>query len=441
MADRTAAADSPGFLSPYRILDLTQDIGLMASRPMALLGSEVLQIEPPAGSEFRSSPPVLAQPGGPFSLTWAVFGAGRKSVTIYLQTEAGRQLFLALVRTADFLIEDRARGSLERLGLGHDVLIEANPALIHVTISAFGVTGPKRDYAHTELVVWSASGVPYQNGNAQLAPLRISVPQAYLHAAADAAIGALIAHFARLQDGKGQHVQVSALRSSAAAALSAHLAAFVEHPWFRLMDSFIPASKPNAPDLPGAKKRVDLSGSGAASGRTSWRALDGDVQLHLAMGPATGHFTNTLFAWIAECGEGGAGCDWDWRRLHEDVLSSVVRDEDIELARQTVERFLGRRNRYELAEASVARRLLIAPCFGIEELASLPHFAARDVFHDLQGANGATYRAPGAFAHISGKAFVPAERAPELGEHTDRIFAELGFSETELNALHMQGVI
>lgn len=423
-----------GFLSPYRVLDLTDHRGLLAGRMLAQLGADVLQVEPPAGSPARGLAPLDAgAPAGQQSLYWAAYAAGKRGITCDLDSPRGQELFLRLAAKADFLIESERPGAMAARGLDHERLLAANPALIHVSITPFGSSGPKAQWADSELVLWAAGGPLLQAQDGDRPPLRISVPQAYLHAAGDAAGGALVAHFARLRSGRGQHVDISVQQSVAQATLSSILAAAVGHENFTLRPE--PRSR--------TRKTLDLSGSGARTRRSKWPVRDGLVEMHLAMGPAAGRFTNNLFAWIHDEG----GCDaalaaWDWVTLPARIEADEITEEDLERVRDLVGAFLAPRSKAELAEIAMRRKLLLAPVATTEDLAGSPHHAERGFFQTVEDAAGREMRLPGNFAMGVPRAFVPLTPAPLPGQHDEEVWCGLvGLSPAELAALRNEGVI
>lgn len=423
-----------GFLSPYRVLDLTDHRGLLAGRMLAQLGADVIQVEPPGGSPARQVGPFDdAAPPDLRSMYWAAFAACKRSITCDLDTPKGRALFLRLVEKADFVIESEAPGAMAARGLDHAQLRAVNPAIIHVSITPFGSTGPKAGWADSDLVLWASGGPLLQTQEADRPPLRISVPQAYLHAAGDAAGGALVAHFARVRSGEGQHVDISVQQSVAQATLSSILASAIGHENFTLRVE--PKSK--------TRKTLDLSGSGARTRRSKWPVRDGLVEMHLALGPAAGRFTNNFFAWMRDEG----GCDdtlasWDWVTLPARIEADEITEEDLEEVRGLVGRFLATRTKAELAEVAMRRKLLLAPVATTEDLANSPHHAERGFFENVTDAAGRSIRLPGAFALGVPNAFVPMRAAPLPGEHDEAVYVGLlGLSAQELAALREEGVI
>ncbi|MCK9541737.1 MAG: CoA transferase [Novosphingobium sp.] len=419
-----------GWLEGYRALDLTDERGLLAGQMLAKLGMDVIQIEPPEGSRARRAAP-LDDRGGSFA--WSAYAAGKRSVTLDLDSAEGRELFLKLVETADFLFENEAPGALAAKGLDFATLRARNPKLIHVSITPFGSDGPKRDYADAELVLWAAGGPLHPSRDADGPPLRVSVPQAWLHGAADAAAGALIAHFARLRTGRGQHVDISVQQSVTQATLGSHLAAAVGHDDY----SFIP--KPEA--KPG-KKPLDLSGSGARTRRSKWAVRDGLVEMHLGMGFAAGDKTNNFFAWMREEGALPERMqDWDWRTLPEQLQADELSEDDIDEARDHVAGFLARYDKAELQEQAYTRKLSLAPVNDVGDLLASDHLRARDFFVTVDE-GGAERTLPGAFACGAPGMFAAPRAAPGLGADNAAVYGELpGVGLEEMAGLHARGVI
>jgi crotonobetainyl-CoA:carnitine CoA-transferase CaiB-like acyl-CoA transferase len=209
-------------LQKYRVLDLTDHRGHLASAVLASLGAEVIVIEPPAGSSARHCGPFLGdEPNPEQSLEYWAHNRGKRSVILDLDLDEDRNRLIELARGADIVIESAGPGVMDSKGLGYAVLSEANPALIHASISAFGGDGPKRDWLATDLTIAASSGQMWQTGDDDRAPLRISLPQAYYHPSIEAAGAILIALYERQNtSGLGQHIDLSAQQSLNQAAQS-----------------------------------------------------------------------------------------------------------------------------------------------------------------------------------------------------------------------------
>lgn len=419
-----------GWLAPYRVIDLTDERGLLAGQMFGKLGADVIQVEPPGGSSARSVAP-LDDAGR--SAYWSAFAAGKRGITLDLERPEGPDLLLQLLARADFLFESGPPDRLAALGLTHDAIVACNPSLIHVSITPFGSIGPKCGYADAELVLWAAGGPLFPNRDVTGPPLRISVPQAYLHAAADAAAGALVAHFARLRTGLGQRVEVSVQASVTQATLASHLAAAVGHDNFTILAGVQARPGP---------KSLDLSGSGARTRRSKWPVRDGLVEMHLGMGPASGPKSNNLFAWMKAEGALPAELhDWDWRTMPQRILADEIDEDDLEHARAAVRAFVARFTKAELQAEAVAREIMLAPVNEIADLLGSPQLAARGFFVDIDE-GGRRLKLPGAFACGPPGMFAELRAAPAPGEHNDAVYGDLlGLDAAQRLRLRSGGVL
>jgi crotonobetainyl-CoA:carnitine CoA-transferase CaiB-like acyl-CoA transferase len=399
------------FLDRYRVLDLTDERGLLAGRILSDLGADVVAVEPPGGSTARACGPFQETDGEARSLLWDAYAAGKRGVTADLDAESGRALVRQLAASADFLIESAPPGRMAQAGLDWPQLRAVNPRLIYVSITPFGRTGPKAGYAATDLICWAAGGPLDPHRDEPHGPVRISLPQAFLHAAADAAAGALIAHHARLRTGRGQHVDVSAQASLGIATLGRVLADAVgdEHPEW---------DKPS--------KRIDQSGSGTGTRPTlkKWACQDGLAELHLGVGPATGGFTNALFGWLADEGEPVAGfASMDWRQMPALAKAGAFTHGDMEQARQIIAAFLKRKTKAEILEAALGRKLLCVPIYDTADVAGSAQLQARDYWAEV-GDEPRRRRLPGRLARTSVHPPVVSRAAPMPGEHGPEVIAE-----------------
>lgn len=404
-----------GFLSPYRVLDISDERGLMAGHLLARLGAEVIQVEPPQGAASRAF-------GGGHE--WYAYAAGKRSITCSLDQQQGRELFHRLLESADVFIESAGPGKMADYGLSCAELMSRYPNLVYVSISAFGSKGTKSTYAATDLTLWAAGGALLPARHDQRPPLRISVPQAYRHAAADAAAGAVMALLARRLSGRGQHVDVSAQQSVAQATLSGVLAAAVGHDEFALR----PVS--------------NKQGLGSKLSRSKWPVRDGMVELHLGMGAATGRFTNNLFAWMHAEGACHAELSaWDWVTIPSKIEADEISPEELTLAHDLVECFLASRSKAELVEAAIHRKLLLAPVNTVGDLLQSPQLKERGFWCEVTSDHGMRHLLPRGLAAISDYVFPAATAAPALGESNGVLYDRLGIPEAELVRLQTQGVI
>src|SRR4030043_1302702 len=126
-------------LSCYRALDLTDEKGFICGKVLADLGADVVKIERPGGDTARSIGPFYHDIADPEkSLYWFAFNAGKRGVTLDIETSDGREIFKKLVKKADVVIESFKPGYLDGLVLGYSELIRINPGVILTSISGFG---------------------------------------------------------------------------------------------------------------------------------------------------------------------------------------------------------------------------------------------------------------------------------------------------------------
>ena len=405
------------WLAPYRVIDLTDERGLLAGQMLGKLGADVIQVEPPGGSTARAV--------GPFddagrSCYWSAYAAAKRGVSLDIANPAGREILLSLVAGADFLIESAAPGHLASISLDHSTLMTRNPRLIHVSITAFGSSGPKAGYAASDLVLWAAGGPLHPHRDGDGPPLRMSAPQAWLHAAADGAGGALVAHFARLRSGAGQHVDISAQQSVAQATLSSITAAAVGDTTFA----------------------TEMRARAAAGAGVKWRASDGLVELMLPAGPAMGSWSNNLFNLMRrEAALPAALQDWDWATLPARMETGEIGPDHVAAARAAVADFLALHTKRELGEMAMANKILMAPCNTMSDLLESPHLAFRELFAAV-GESEVRRTLPWAFAKGPVGMFAEPRGAPGLGQHNAEVYGDLlGLSADRLDALRVEGVI
>jgi crotonobetainyl-CoA:carnitine CoA-transferase CaiB-like acyl-CoA transferase len=412
-------------LNACRVLDLTNDRGMLCGQLLADLGADVVTVEPPGGSPVRQLGPFFKdRPGPERSIYWCSYNRNKRGITLDLEAEAGRAIFRRLAASAHFIVESDQPGYLTQLGLGYEDLRVQNPGLIYVSITPFGQDGPKAGYADSDLIIMAAGGPLILYGDEDRAPIRMSVPQAYLHASVDAAGAALIAYYERLESALGQHVDVAAEESVALAAQSTPLAAAVHGEETRRMAG-------------GAKMgpiRIPLV----------WPANDGQVTCVVLFGSGLGPFTRKLMEFI--CAQGHcdeATRDIDWISFGGKLLSGAVPMSEYERVQGVVAGFMKSKTKAELFEIARANNLLIAPVSTIDDVLANPQFIAREYWQDVAYPEaGAPLHYPGPFVRFSKRPITYRMPPPRIGEHNNQIYhEELGIGERELAELARKGVI
>ena len=410
-------------LAPYRVLDLTDERGLLAGKILADLGADVVQIEPPGGNPARNIGPFYGDDPQPEkSLFWWAYAANKRSITLDLEQKDGQALLKKMVAEADFLVESFAPGYLDTLGLGYDLLAEINPKLVMVSITPFGQDGPYSNYQATDIVGMALGGFMYLTGDDDRAPIRISFPHFYLHGGAAGATAAMLAHTYRITSGQGQYVDVSC--QQAVAKTLAHA--------------------PQIWDIEGAiLKRMGVyrQTSGENRVRINWPCKDGYVN-YMVQGGSVAYSTRALLEWMKEDSFDTADLDIiDWERMGYGAITPELMDQ---LGGPLGDFFKGH-TRAELVQGSLDRRILLFPVATPSALQDHPQLEARGYFKELEHPElGATVQYPGAFVKSGDGGDIAGiyRRPPLIGEHNTVIFqGELGITGSELESLKRSGVI
>jgi crotonobetainyl-CoA:carnitine CoA-transferase CaiB-like acyl-CoA transferase len=203
-------------LDDLKVLDLTHYVaGPYCTKLFADLGAEVWKIEPPGrGDPCRGIGPFPGDRSHPErSGLFLYLNTGKKSVTLDLRSEQGKELFLELAREADVLVESFKPGVIGRMGLDYETLKGLNPSLVMTSISSFGQSGPYRDYEVTEIGLHALSGLMHVAGEPGREPLKKGGNFAQYHGSLNGFVATMSALFYRNMTGEGQHVDVSIAES------------------------------------------------------------------------------------------------------------------------------------------------------------------------------------------------------------------------------------
>jgi crotonobetainyl-CoA:carnitine CoA-transferase CaiB-like acyl-CoA transferase len=377
-----------GALSPYRILDLTTERGWLAGKMLADLGAEVIKVEPPGGD-----------PGRRRDLDWLAFNRGKKSVVLDLTDPAGREAFLALAADADAVLESHAPGQLEAWGLGLDALHAANPALVLARISAFGQSGPYADYAASDLTLSAIAGFAWLAGDEDRAPVRMTAPQCFPHASAEAALHTAVALHHAARTGVGQQLDVSAQTAMVRTLMNAVAHAYADGKLLR-REGF---GRPGDP-IPA---------------RSLFTCADGQVMAFFTFASGLVGYRN----WAREEGE---TLPASFEALTDAELalgSALYATKPPELAAELTAffaSFIARRTRKDLVDGAMKRRLLISVVNTLSDVLADDQLEARGYFQPLPYGDLAT-RYPTRWAHLTGTPLVETPAAPRLGDHDGRI--------------------
>ena len=400
-------------LAPYRVLDLTDVRGQIAGMLLGDLGADVVRVEPRGGSDARRAGPRLGEgPDAERSLSFAAYNRNKRSIELDFESDAGRTTILRLVEGADFVIDSGPPSVLDRAGLDFEKLVGVNPELVHVRVTPFGTDGPYADLPAADLTIAALGGPMSLQGEADRAPLRLSVPQVWRHAGAEAAIAALIGHARARTTGRGVFVDVSAQTAMTWTMLNGMTAQPIQGFDYQRDGSVLQIGPRWLPLVHATK--------------------DGHV---VALG--LGALTRKLMPWLKEAGV--VDDAWIEREVWNSYDYRTFRGGEFEVPldelTRTLDRFFATRTKRELFLPGLAIGATIAPVMSLDELFDFEQLADRDYFRDIELPTGQTVRAPGPFAKLSKAALEIRYRAPRLGEHTREILDELETSPRKRNPL------
>jgi len=409
-------------LSHCRALDLTDDKGFLCGKTLADLGADVIKIERPGGDPSRKIGGFWKDTPDPEkSLYWFAYNSNKRGITLNIESAEGREIFIKLVKNADFVIESFPPGYMDKLGLGYSSLSEINKGIIMASITPFGREEPYRDYKDSDIVVMGMSGTLYQTGESDGPPVHISMPQACLHAGADAAVGVMIAYHYREMTGEGQHVDVSMQQSAA---------------WFQA--NAIPTWELNKKNL----KRSGAFRAGMSKDvgqRQVWPCKDGYVFFNVIGGRTGAKSLSALVEWMEA--DGGAtdfllNMDWD----NFDMFT-VTREEMDKISGPVGEFFL-RHTRKELLAGAVPKGVSIGPLSSMQDLLTDECLQARDFWVEIEHPElEANITYPREFVKSSEVDCSTRFRAPLIGEHNQEVYNEIGLSKQDLIKLEKDGII
>ena len=207
-----------GILKDVKALEITNTVGgAFTAKLLADQGAGVIKVEnPKEGDPARHEPPFLsAEPDPEQSSLFLAMNTNKRGITLNLESAAGRQLLLKLVKDIDLVIESFTPGYLNKLGVGFDALVKVNPKLVMTSVTYFGQTGPYAEWQGDELIAEAMGGFLYAvTGFNDRPPMGTALYQMELTAGRNAANATLVALMQQGQGGLGQHVDVSVYESA-----------------------------------------------------------------------------------------------------------------------------------------------------------------------------------------------------------------------------------
>lgn len=395
-------------LEDVRILDLTQfEAGTTCTVLLAFLGADVIKVENPATGDL-----------GRFSFSerghekidsyyFLFLNANKKSVTLNLKKERGKQIFKEMVKKADIVVNNFSVGTMEKLGLSYDVLKEINPAIIYASITGFGTYGPYKDYPCFDIVAQAAGGLMGVTGFPENPPTKVGTGVGDSIGAINLAVGILGALYQREKTGKGQAVEVS------------------------MQDCIFSTLRPifNFFYASGCKpvERMGNSAGGVLAPWNSYKALDGYVVIGILTNPL---WENLLRAINQEDSISDPRfSDPLTRGLNSDAVDTLI------------EEWTCKKNKMEAMNYLAEKGVPCGAVLDLQELLDNPHLKKRDMLAEIDHPTRGKLSILGSPIKLS-ESEQQIEPAPLLGEHNEKIYSSLlNLSKKEIGQLKEEKVI
>jgi crotonobetainyl-CoA:carnitine CoA-transferase CaiB-like acyl-CoA transferase len=407
----------------YRALDLTDEKGSLCGKLLADLGADVIKVETPGGDPSRKIGPFWHDmPHLEKSLNWFAFNANKRGITLDIETSDGKEIFRKLVKTANFVIESFSPGYMDELGLGYAELNRINPKIIMTSISPFGQKGPYAHFKSSDLVCMAMGGLMYITGEPDRPPVRVSVPQAYLHASVEAASGTVMAQYYCQRTGRGQHVDVSIQESVV------HCLANARTFWVL-----------NRRIVERGGIYIRWQSAIGAGQRIIYECQDGYITFVVYGGTVGEKSNQALIEWMkAENAAPQFLLEENWAALD---MPKVTQEKFDQFA-DAFGNFFRRFTKAEILSEFYRRGIMGYPVSTAKDVLNSSQLEAREFWANIEHPElGTTMDYPGAFVKMSETPLCVSRRAPLIGEHNEEIYQEFGYSKEDLGILKQASVI
>ena len=398
------ASERSGPLAGLHVVEFSHIMaGPICGRMLADMGADVIKVEPVTGGDATRDFRPTDLDGE--SAAFMMLNRNKRGVALDLKSEEGLQIARRLVERADVLIENHRTGTMERLGLGYDLLRETNPGLIYCEISGFGRTGPYAQRAGFDLVAQGMSGLMSITGFPGSPPAKVGVPIADFNTGLYSAYAILSAYIHMLKTGRGQHIDVSLIESAIA---------------YTLYES------------------ATYFATGEVSGPLG--------SAHRMIAPYQAFATSDGYVNI------GAANQANWERtckavgrdeLLEDERFSTNADRmaHIEELTEIMSQTFATRTTKDWVTTLEAANVPCGPIYDIGQVYADPQVKAREMEVEIEHPVAGRIKNIGVPVKLSDTPGSIRFAAPTLGQHTDEILGELGFSSDDIAKMHESGAV
>ncbi len=402
---REARSDLRGPLDGLRVVEATTTwAGPMCACILADFGADVIKVEHPSGEISRRSPPALPGTQPPVSFMHATVNRNKRSLTLDLRRDAGREVFLQLAKRADIVVENFRPGTMNQWRVGYEDVRKVRPDTIYVSISGYGQFGSRSHRVGYDPLAQAASGFLSLNGNPDAEPVKAPTFLADDLGGLHAALAVLAALRHRDQHGEGQHIDVSLLDSML----------FQSTGYLTLGAMGV--------DLPRLGNEFRI-----AAPANTYRCQDGRIMT-------------------------GVLLDSHWKRLCEvldrpqladdpDYATGVARLERRDVVNGMLATWAQSRSVSDAVETLIAHGIPADAVRSYAEAAADPAIHERDMLQPIEQSEGTVAPIVGPAAKFARTPTRVRTAAPGLGAHTDEILAEIGITEADRARMREDGVV
>jgi formyl-CoA transferase len=395
---------SGGPLAGIRVVELgTLIAGPFCAKTLGDFGAEVIKVEPPGeGDPLRK----WRKMRNGLSLWWHVQSRNKKSVTCDLKSAEGQEVVRRLARGAHILVENFRPGAMERWNLGWEALSRENPKLVMVRISGYGQSGPYASRPGFAAIAEAMGGFRYLNGFPDRPPARPNLSIGDTIASLHGALGAIMALREAERTGRGQVVDVA------------------------LYEAVFNCTESLLPEYDGAGYVRERSGSALPGIAPSNLYPCKDGSYVLIAGNADSLFRRLMAAIGRE-------------DLRDDpaLARNDGRAAQMERIDKAIAAWTSRFSQNEVLDLMEKAEVPVGRIYTAADIAADPHFAARGMIREVAASDGEPLKVPGVVPVLSETPGAIRTPAPKLGEHTDEVLRQVGYSDNDIAGLRAKKVV